>query len=133
MKTTEKVAQLTLDFNRALQYKKSTFITHNFLDLENILSGIYRDGLIAGYKNLVKINKIEIFLKHEPKGGHIIHKVIKGSTPSLMAIARLNELKTEKKNSPTSISIIRTAKYGIITSDKALVKKSGGLHLGKFI
>lgn len=133
MKTATKIAQFSLDFNRALQYKKSNFITHNFLDLENILSGIYNDGLIAGYKNLDKINKIEIFLKHEPKGTNVVHKVTKSSKPSLMAIARLNELKTEKKNNPTSVSIIRTAKHGLITSDNALIKKSGGLHLGKII
>lgn len=74
MKTTQKVSGLILNFNRAIKASRLSFVSEYFPGIESILDGLYKEGLIAGYKVIKEAQLIEIFLKYDIKDESLITK-----------------------------------------------------------
>jgi len=95
--------------------------------------GLYRDGLILGYKKFTALTKncVEVFLKHTPSGNFVVFSFTNISKPSREPYIRLRQLKAEIKKFDTGVGIIRTAKFGLTTTKLSFKNKTGGLFLGK--
>lgn len=131
MKTDKKISLFVWNFNKAIENNRRSFLTQDFLGIEKLLTEIYKEGWISGFKKHAKNDVFEIYLKRDLKGNVLSTKVTNTFKPSLRPIIRLTELASDKKNSDGSTGIIRTAKFGLLNVKNALKNKTGGIYLFK--
>jgi len=130
MKKSFKFATFIWNFQKAYKNNHISFITEDFVGLQKFLTDMYLKGFITGYKNLTKnkIKMLEVFLKSGPSN-YVLSKIV--SKPGRNIVINLNQLKSEFRNEPFSLGVIRTAKLGITTTNQAIQGKCGGIYLGK--
>jgi len=117
--------------------KKHFFLTETFVGIEGMLSDMYIRGLIRGYnkpvdQDLLKRNLLEIKLNYSVVGApaYKVAKIV--STQSHVLSIKLDQLKADIRNDSAGLGVIRTAKFGITTTNKALLSKTGGIYVAKF-
>lgn len=121
-----------LNLQRAYKLKKVSFYQDNFLGSEKFLDEMSINGFISGYK-IFRNNffQFEIFLKYDPFGNPVFFFSKTISKPGADLLIRLDKLKAFKANERFSLSIVRTANYGIILHTTAIKNKTGGQYLAK--
>lgn len=118
---TDKIANFCSLINVAQKSKQSTVLVPYTKYNESIARAFLREGLLKSFENLLKENKIKLFLKY-PNGHLIVKTVVRESKSKKHFYLSVKEILKYKKS---TLFFLTTSK-GILSNNEAILYGVGG-------